>query len=80
MLNPWDDGAQQVRHLHDEGDHVVIGITVSAPEAGDDDRFSLCFEIAGSRTLRLRLPSEQLVALGECCLRLAEARRHVGAS
>jgi hypothetical protein len=77
--SPWDQSELKV--LHDDGDHVVIGITVSAPDdVGDDDRFALQFETSGGRVLRLRLPAEQLTALGECCLRLAEARRCVGSS
>jgi hypothetical protein len=79
MSSPWDQG-EMIRTSRDEGDHVVTGITVSAPAHDDpdgDDRFALAFATSDGRTLRLRLPADQLVALGECCLRLAEARRSV---
>jgi hypothetical protein len=77
MLNPWDGGERQVRLLRDEGEHLIIGIDVFTPRDNDpdDDRFSIGFQTATGRTLRVRLPGEQLVALGETLLRLADARR-----
>jgi hypothetical protein len=77
MLNPWDGCGQQVRLLRDGGEHVVTGIDVFMPpdDDPDDDRFAIGFQTATGRTLRVRLPGEQLVALGETLLRLAEARR-----
>jgi hypothetical protein len=72
--SPWDQ--QEVRLLRDEGDHAVVGVAVHAPPEDDpDDRFALAFETSDHRTLRLRLPGDQLVALGETLLRLAQARR-----
>jgi hypothetical protein len=74
--SPWDQG--EVRLLHDDGDHVVIGIAVLAPEGStDDDRFALQFETSAGRILRLRLPDDQLIRLGTLLLQLAEARRSV---
>jgi hypothetical protein len=60
------------------GDHVVTSVAVLTPAANDpDDRFSLAFETSDHRTLRLRLPGAQLVALGTLLLQLAEARRSI---
>jgi hypothetical protein len=76
MLNPWDGREQKVRLLRDGGEHVVIGVEVlTPPDDLDDDRFAIGFHTATGGTLRVRLPGEQLVALGETLLRLADARR-----
>jgi hypothetical protein len=80
MPNPWDQ-TEQVRLLHDDGDHVVTAISVLAPEGStdDDSRFALQFETSAGRILRLRLPDDQLVRLGTLLLQLAEARRSLRA-
>jgi hypothetical protein len=41
----------------------------------DDDRFSIGFQTATGRTLRVRIPGDQLAALGRVLLDLAEERR-----
>jgi hypothetical protein len=76
-MDVWDQH-EQVRLLKDDGDHVVVGIAVLAPEGPtDDDRFQIQFESSAGRILRLRLPDDQLVRLGTLLLQLAEARRSV---
>jgi hypothetical protein len=81
MLSPWDDQEQanQIQVIRDEGEHIVVGISVTTPRDADSDdcRFGLEFRTAGGRTLRLRLPVEQLAALGHVLLDLAELRRQV---
>jgi hypothetical protein len=83
MLNPWDSHEVTVLrsgdHLpptSDGGEHPIIGIHVYAPDDDpDDDRFAIGFQTATGRTLRVRMPGEQLVALGKVLLDLAEERR-----
>jgi hypothetical protein len=77
MLNPWDGCEQEGRLLRDGGEHVVIGIDVLTPpdDDPDDDRFAIGFRTATGRILRVRMPGDQLVPLGELLLRLADARR-----
>jgi hypothetical protein len=77
MLNPWNDQEQAIR-LRDGGEHIVSALSVYTPdEDADDGRFGLMFETTGGRTLRVRLPVEQLAALGQVLLDLAERRRQV---
>jgi hypothetical protein len=76
MVNPWDGCGHEIRLRRDGGEHVVVGIEVFTPDDDpDDDRFAIGFHTATGGTLRVRLPGEQLVALGETLLRLADARR-----
>jgi hypothetical protein len=77
MVNPWDGCGHEIRLLRDGGEHVVIGIEVFTPPAddSDDDRFSIGFQTATGGTLRVRLPGEQLAALGKVLLNLVEERR-----
>jgi hypothetical protein len=76
MPTPWDGCEHEIRLLRDE-EHLIIGIDVftSPDDDPDDDRFAIGFRTATGRTLRVRLPGDQLVALGETLLRLAHARR-----
>jgi hypothetical protein len=74
--SPWDQGELKV--LRDE-EHCVVGVTVTAPADGDP-RFAIGFQTSSGRTLRVRLPNEQLIELAETLLRVAEARRCVDAS
>jgi hypothetical protein len=60
--------------LSDGGEHPVVGIHVYMP----DDHFSVGFVTATGRTLRVRLHSDQLAALGRVLLDLAEERRAHG--
>jgi hypothetical protein len=66
LMNPWDDQEQanQIRLVRDEGEHIVVGISVTTPRDADSDdcRFGLEFTTAGGRCLRVRLPVEQLAA------------------
>ena len=84
LETPWD-GCQreQVRLLRsrdelpvcsDGGEHAVVGIHVYMP----DDHFSIGFVTGTGRTLRVRMHSDQLAALGRVLLDLAEARRWHG--
>ena len=89
MLNPWD-GCQheqvklvrsrdQLPPTSDGGEHPIIGIHVYAPaDDPDDDRFSIGFQTATGRTLRVRMPGDQLAALGKVLLDLAKERRWHG--
>jgi hypothetical protein len=81
LETPWD-GCQreQVKLLRspdelpvpsDGGEHPIVGIHVYMP----DDHFSIGFVTATGRTLRVRLHSDQLAALGKVLLDLAEERR-----
>jgi hypothetical protein len=51
----------------DGGEHPIVGIHVYMPpnDDPDDDRFSNGFVTATGRTLRVRLPGDQLAALGK---------------
>jgi len=84
LETPWD-GCQreQVRLLRsrdelpvcsDGGEHAVVGIHVYMP----DDHFSIGFVTGTGRTLRVRMHSDQLAALGRVLLDLAEERRWHG--
>jgi hypothetical protein len=67
----------QLPPTSDGGEHPVIGIHVYMPPNDDpaDDRFSIGFQTATGRTLRVRLPRDQLEALGRVLLDLAAERR-----
>ena len=84
LKSPWD-GCQneQVRLLRspnelpptsDGGEHPVVGIHVYM----NDDHFSIGFVTGTGRTLRVRMHSDQLAALGRVLLDLAEERRWHG--
>jgi hypothetical protein len=60
--------------LSDGGEHPVVGIHVYMP----DDHFSVGFVTVTGRCLRVRMPSDQLVALGKVLLELAAERRAAG--
>jgi hypothetical protein len=84
--DPWDGcERQQVRlvrlrdHLPpttDGGEHPIVNVHVYMPPDGDpdDDRFAIGFQTATGRTLRVRLPADQLAALGKVLLGLAQER------
>jgi hypothetical protein len=74
MLNPWDGNGQRIELVQDTT-HEIVGIQVYTPDDPDDDRFSIGFRTADGRTLKVRLPGDQLTELGNVLLRLAEARR-----
>jgi hypothetical protein len=74
-MNPWDAAARDVTVLRSE-EHNIIGLSVSPP-VGDDDRFSITFETSDRRSLRVRLPGDQLQALGLVLLDLANERQVV---
>jgi hypothetical protein len=76
MLSPWDDQEQAIRLVRDGGEHVVTGIEVYTSDDPDDDRFAIGFQTA-DRTLRVRLPGDQLAMLGQTLLDLAERRRRI---
>ena len=58
----------------DGGEHPVVGIHVYMP----DDHFSIGFVTGTGRTLRVRMHSDQLAALGRVLLDLAAERRAHG--
>jgi hypothetical protein len=68
--SPWDQSELKV--LRDE-EHCVVGVTVTAPADGDP-RFAIGFRTSTGRTLRVRLPNEQLIELAETLLRIAGRR------
>jgi hypothetical protein len=61
-LPPTSDGGEE---------HPVVGVTVYLAT----DRFAIGFQMASGKTLRVRLSSDQLAALGRVLLDLAEERR-----
>jgi hypothetical protein len=69
-LRRWSDEPEP------SGEHEVVGIQVELPPAADpdDDRFSLFFQTATGRTLRVRLPVAHMEALARCLLDAAEER------
>jgi hypothetical protein len=87
LETPWDGcqreqvtlvrSADQLPPTSDGGEHPVIGIHVYMPPADDpaDDRFSIGFQTLAGRCLRVRLPADQLAALGRVLLELAGERR-----
>jgi hypothetical protein len=62
-----------VRSLPNDGgeEHPVTGVTVYLAT----DRFAIGFRTESGRTLRVRMSSDQLAALGRVLLDLAEERR-----
>jgi hypothetical protein len=82
----WDSCQAQVVRLvsaaalpptSDNAEHPVIHIDVAMPPADnpDDDRFSLSFQTATGKTLRVRLPADQLRELARVLLELAQEPR-----
>ena len=71
-----------LRRWSDEpsGEHTIVGIQIDLPPAADpdDDRFSIDFQTEEGRVLRVRLPADQLAALGQCLLDAAAERRAHG--
>lgn len=76
---------EQIRLLHssaelpetsDGAEHCVVGIHVCLPPADDPDdpRFAIGFETASGRVLRVRLPVDELQALGRMLLELEDER------
>jgi hypothetical protein len=63
--------------VSDGGEHTIVGIHVYLPPADDpdDDRFAIGFQTATGRCLRVRMPRDQLEALGRVLLDLAQERR-----
>jgi hypothetical protein len=72
-ISPWDGGNHEVQVLRAE-EHCIVGVYVSPPASGDDDRFAIEFRTDGGRTLRVRLPGDHLEALGQVLLDLAKER------
>ena len=54
-----------------DGEHTIIRIDVS----DDGPRFALTFTCLSGKSLRVRLPSDQLQALADVLLELAQVRR-----
>jgi hypothetical protein len=73
MTSPWDATANTVQVLRGE-EHNIVSVSCSPP-VGDEDRFSIVFETSDRRSLRLRLPGNQLEALGRVLLDLANERQ-----
>jgi hypothetical protein len=73
MHNPWDGNGSDcgITVLRGE-EHCIISMNVSAPVSGSDDpRFAIEFTTNGGRTLRVRLPADQLGELANALLELA---------
>jgi len=58
-------------------EHEIVGVHVSLPPNDDDDdpRFAIDFVTVTGRTLRVRLPADQLEAIGRVLLDMAGERR-----
>jgi hypothetical protein len=59
---------------HAGEEHGVVGVTVYEARS----HFALGFRTASGQTLRIRMPADQLAALGKVLLDLAEERRLYG--
>jgi len=72
----------QLPPVSDGGEHEIVGIHVFMPPASDsdDDRFAIGFQTATGRTLRLRLPGDQLAALAKVLFDLARERHQYSLS
>jgi hypothetical protein len=76
MLNPWDGQHEEIRLLRDGGEHQIVGIDVFTSDGDvDDDRVGISFRTSSGKTLRVRLPPDQVAQLGTLLLDLAERRR-----
>jgi hypothetical protein len=64
MSSPWDGPDREVTVLRGE-EHDIIGVSVSPPVTGDDDRFSIEFRTVGNRVLCVRLPIDVLQSLAD---------------
>ena len=84
MEAPWDGcqheqvtllrSADALPPTSDGGEHVVTGIHIFMGDP-DDPRFAIGFQTLAGRCLRVRLPADQLEAIGRVLLELAGERR-----
>ena len=82
-MTPWDHcevklirSSDQLPPTSDGGEHLITGIHVcDICDDPADSRFVIGFVTATGRTLRVRLPAEQLDELAQVLFSMAKERR-----